>query len=97
MIELLEKIEDLKIELDKLDLFKELDIAKEKINSNEKLISKIKEYNNTYDKNLRMNIYSYDEIKNYKRLENEVNLLIISINNQLKRLQDKGSCPHENS
>ncbi len=97
MIELLEKIEDLKIELDKLDLFKELDIAKEKINSNEKLISKIKEYNNTYDKNLRMNIYSYDEIKNYKRLENEVNLLIISINNQLKRLQDKGSCSHENS
>ena len=67
MIELLEKIEDLKIELDKLDLFKELDIAKEKINSNEKLISKIKEYNNTYDKNLRMNIYSYDEIKNYKK------------------------------
>ena len=96
MEELYEKLYKLKDDLDKLDLFKDLERAYNKVNENEELISKIDKYNQTKDNNLRIDIYNYEEIKEYKRLENEVNLLIFSINSKLKKINNERSCIHEN-
>lgn len=97
MEEIYEKLYKLEAELDKLDLFKDLGIAYKKVNKNKELLSKIDEFNKTKDNNLRLDIYNYDEIKEYKRLENEVNLLILNINNKLKKINNERSCVHESN
>ena len=49
------------------------------------------------ESSIKIYIYNYDEIKEYKKLENEVNLLILQINNRLKKIKDSRSCCHENN
>lgn len=97
MLELLEKLEELKDELDKLEIFSNLEESIQKIKKNQELINKIKKYNETLNNNLRLDIYNYDEIKEYKKLENEINFLILSINNKFNLINDKRSCNHESN
>lgn len=95
--ELYKKLYKLKLELDKLDVFNNIEKAYRSVNDNKELLSKIENYNRTRDDNIRLEIYNYDEIREYKRLENEVNLLILHINNKLKRINNERSCVHESN
>ena len=97
MNEVFEKLDKVKEELDNLDIFKELDNSIKKVKGNKELMKKINEYNLYKNNDLRLDIYNYDEIKEYKRIENEVNLLILGINSKLKRISNKRSCKHESN
>ncbi len=97
MNELYEKLDKVKAELDNLDIFKELDDSIKRVKDNKELMDKIDLYNRTKSNDLRLEIYNYDEIKEYKKLENEVNLLILGINNRLKKINNKRSCHHESN
>ena len=80
MEELLDRLDRLKKELDDLPLFKELDLCRQNISNNKELVEKIEKYNLTKNNNLRLEIYSYKEIQEYKEKENELNLIILEIN-----------------
>lgn len=98
MEELYNKIDDLKKELDKLEVFKELEILRNKIYQNRELVSKIKEYNEYPKESLRLEIYNYEEISLYKAKENEINLIILSINKKLKNsFKNSEECRSENN
>ena len=92
MEELLDRLDRLKKELDNLPLFKELDLCRQNISNNKELVEKIEKYNLTKNNNLRLEIYSYKEIQEYKEKENELNLMILEINKKLKTITNKRSC-----
>lgn len=94
MNEIYDKLDEVKYILDHQEIFDKLNESLEKIKLNGELINKIKKYNETKDENLRLDIYQYEEIKEYKNLENEVNLLILQINQKLKKIKDVGGCNH---
>ena len=96
MEEVYNNLDIVKSELDKLDLFKNIKESISKIKNNKELMSKIEKYNTTKDEILRLDIYNYDEIKEYKSLENEVNYLILEINQKLKKIKDRGGCCENN-
>lgn len=97
MYELIDKIDILKKTIDKLEIFKALENSEQEIYSNVELLEKIKKYNLSRDNDLRLDIYSYREIQEYKRLENEINILILHINNRLKEVSNEGSCYSESN
>ena len=92
MNEIYDKLDQLKINLDNLEIFDKLNITIENIKLNKELVNKIKKYNETMDENLRLEIYNYTEIQKYKEIENEINLLILQINHKLKRIKSEGCC-----
>lgn len=97
MEELLDRLDKLKKELDNLPLFKELDLCRQNISNNKELVEKIEKYNLTKNNNLRLEIYSYKEIQEYKEKENELNLMILEINKRLKTITNKRSCYNESN
>lgn len=97
MNELLNELDLLKKDLDDLKLFKQLKSYRKEINDNKELVEKIEKYNLTKDNNLRLEIYSYKEIQDYKEKENELNLMILEINKRLKIITNKRSCRHESN
>lgn len=97
MNELLNELDLLKKDLDDLKLFKQLKSYRKEINDNKELMEKIEKYNLTKDNNLRLEIYSYKEIQDYKEKENELNLMILEINKRLKIITNKRSCHHESN
>lgn len=97
MNEIYNELDALKNNLDKLDVFKEFNNKISNIKKNNELIDKIKKYNSNYDDNLRKDIYSYKEIKEYKEIENNINLIILGINSKLKTISNSRSCKHESN
>lgn len=96
MLELLEKVELLKRELDQLEIWKHLAQARDCIYQNHELVDKIKMYEKSPNPKLRLEIYHYNEIIKYKRLENEVNFMIMEINHKLNVSLGVRSCQNEN-
>lgn len=96
MLELLDKIDSLKKELEQLEIWKHLEKSKNSIYQNQELIDKVKKYQETLNPKLRLDIYHYDEIKEYKKLENEVNFLIIKMNHKFSILSGIKEHHHEN-
>ena len=92
MNEIYNKLDQIKENLDNLEIFKKLNKSIDDIKLNKELIDKIKKYNETKDERLRLEIYNYKEIQNYKELENEINLLILHINQKLKVIKSDGGC-----
>ena len=97
MKELIEKVEDFKIELDNTREVKHIKELNNKLNDNKELIDKIKKYNDTLDEKLKNEIIENEFFKEYKLSENEINFLILEINSKLKTISQKGKCIHENN
>lgn len=98
MNELYEKIDVVKEELDRLPIFTEIERLVSDIKKNKELMAKLKQYQEYPTNHLRMEIYSYDEIRKYKEKENEVNLLILHMNKKIKEsFIEKGGCHHESN
>ena len=92
MDEIYGKVKKLKQTMDNLDVFKRLEESIFLVKDNKELVEKIKKYNLTHDDNLRLEIYKYEEIKKYKQIENEINLLILEINHKMRKINNNRSC-----
>lgn len=92
MIELLEKIYDFKKCLNESKTILNINKYSKLINENGELKEKIKEYKKYPTDKLKMEIYDYAEIKEYKKCENELNLIILEINSKLKNISNTRSC-----
>ncbi len=101
-IELIEEIDKLINVLDNSDLIKRLDIVKENIYKDEELkkdLDEIKKYSdNIYSneyKELNKKLFLNDNYKEFKKIEADVNFLILNINSKLKSIIDEKSCSDE--
>lgn len=97
MEELLNKIDNLKKEINKLPVIDNINICYNVIINNKELINKIKKFNLSKDNNLRIEIYKYKEFQEYKKYENVLNLLIIVINKKLNKISFTRSCSNESN
>ena len=92
MNELIEKVENLKEVLDNTKEVKEINEINELIMQDEELLKLIKKYQETEDPKLKEKIINNDLFMQYKHSETELNLLIMKINSELKKINDKGKC-----
>lgn len=67
------------------------EVLKDIYNDNE-LLCLIDKYKITRDDSLKYEIYKNSRFVEYKKLENEVNLIIMKINHELKSITNKGKC-----
>lgn len=90
MLELLEKIDILKKELDKLEVIQNLEKVQLEILNDKELYQKIK--------NKKQEVLTDSTVIEYKKLENEANFLILEINKYLKQsFQESRRCYHESN
>ena len=89
MNELMDKVEDLKKELDELDEIKDLKKINSEIIKDKELLKNIEEYNRTQDENIKEKIINHKLFREYKHKETECNLLILEINKRLKEINNK--------
>lgn len=92
MEELYDKIENLKKALDEDKTIIELKRLSSKINENKELIALVEKYNITHDERIKEEILKYDEFREYKHQEAELNFLILEINRELKKITKKDKC-----
>ena len=92
MEELYIKIDNLKQALDDTETIKEIKRLTKKINKNKELLELIEKYNYTQDERIKEKIISNEEFREYKHHETELNLLILEINQELKKITKKDKC-----
>lgn len=95
MDELYELVDNLKSYLDNLEDIKNIKDINNKLSNNKDLLNKIDLYRKTSYINLKKEILSNKDYKEYKRLESNINLLILQINTKLKELVPRRN--HENN
>ena len=89
MNELIDKVEELKEEIDSLDEIIELKELNEKIMLDKDLLKDIEEYNKTQDENIKERIINNKLFREYKHKETDCNLLIMEINQKLKEINNR--------
>ena len=92
MEELLEKIDNLKISLDNREEIKRIKELNKQIKEDKNLLALISKYKEKPSEELKKEIYKNELYKKYKESETDINLLIISINNKLKEISNRGNC-----
>lgn len=97
MIELINKVSELKEELEKETSIKRVRELNKEILNSEELMILIKRYHDTKDERIKSEIYSNKLIREYKEKETDVNLIIMKINNSLKKISNRGKCGYENN
>ena len=90
MEELIEKVDNLKDALDKCHEIVDLKDCNEKIMKDKSLLKDIKDYNETGDEKIKERIISHPLFREYKKKETDCNLLIMAMNQELKRINHKG-------
>lgn len=92
MEELYIKLDNLKQALDETETIKEIKRLTTKISKNKELLGLIEKYNYTQDERIKEQIISNAEFMEYKHHETELNLLILEINQELKKITKKDKC-----
>lgn len=92
MNELIDKVENLKRSLDESQEVQDLLRLNKEIMKDKDLLSKIKEYQINPKESLKQEIIKHPLFLKYKEKETDLNVLILMINQELKKLKDKGSC-----
>ena len=92
MNELIDKVENLKRSLDESQEVQDLLRLNKEIMKDKDLLSKIKEYQINPKESLKQEIIKNPLFLKYKEKETDLNVLILMINQELKKLKDKGSC-----
>ena len=90
MYQLMEYLDKLKLSINNCNIITNLEKYRKVIYKNKYLMNLIKEYNNTKNSNIKFEIYKNKEFAKYKECETNVNLLIMEINNKLKKLYHSG-------
>ncbi len=89
MNELIELVDNLKLSLDNTDEVKNIKKMNKEISKDIDLLEDVKKYNLTKDETLKKKIISNELFNKYKDKEIELNLLIMKINHELKKLNIK--------
>lgn len=92
MEKLIEQVEILKKSLDNTTEVKNIIILNKKIKDSKELQEKINEYKERLNNNLKEEIYNDSLYKEYKEAETNLNILILRINKELKKINSKGKC-----
>ena len=92
MNELIDKVEQLKRSIDDTKEVKELLRLNKKIMQDKDLLNKIKEYQVNPQESLKEEIVGHPLFLKYKEKETDLNVLILMINQELKKIKDKGTC-----
>lgn len=92
MEELYNKIDNLKNVLNTNQTVKKIKVLTQKITANKELMSLIETYNYTQDERIKEKIISNEDFREYKHYEAELNLLILEINQELKKITKKDKC-----
>lgn len=92
MEKLIEQVEILKKSLDNTTEVKNIIILNKKIKDSKELQEKINEYKERLNNNLKEKIYNDSLYKEYKEAETNLNILILKINKELKKINSKGKC-----
>ncbi len=92
MEELYEKVNNLKDVLNDNEIIKEIKKLNKEVTNNKDLLGLIKKYNYTKDERIKQQIISNDLFQKYKHQETELNLLILEINQELKKITKKDKC-----
>ncbi len=92
MEELIEKLENLKNELnDTAEVVRVKDLNL-KIKDAHELQTKLSEYKRTNSEKLKKEIYNDNLYQEYKEAETDLNILIMQINKFLRKVNSKGKC-----
>lgn len=95
-MEIMNKTYELIDVLDNSSLIKDLVFYKERIMENKKLCSLIavgnKEDNEYYFRQIKKELYEYEEYREYMRLYNELNYIVMDINSRYKSLFNERVC-----
>lgn len=92
MEKLIEQVEILKKSLDNTTEVKNIIILNKKIKDSKELQEKINKYKKRLNNNLKEEIYNDSLYKEYKEAETNLNILILKINKELKKINSKGKC-----
>ena len=92
MEELIEKVNELKEELNNTKEIKELKEINNSIMKDQELLNDIKKYNETQDISIKERIINNKLFREYKHKENELNFIILEINKKLKEINSSRSC-----
>ena len=92
-------LEELLVTLDNSDIIKEINTLKQEIYSDNELKNKIDEFKNVSQYGyrnelikLKKDIIDNDKVKKFKKMQQELNSIIIEINKSLSKLTDEKSC-----
>lgn len=89
MEELIEKLEQLKKEISSLDIVEELHKRKAEVMNDSSLVEKIEEYKKHPEESLKKEIISSPSFLAYKEMETEIDLLILKLNQEFKKIRKK--------
>ena len=92
MEELIEKLEQLKKEISSLDIVEELHKRKDEVMNDSSLVEKIEEYKKHPEESLKKEIISSPSFLAYKETETEIDLLILQINQEFKKIRKNYDC-----
>ena len=92
MEELIEKLEQLKKEISSLDIVEELHKRKDEVMNDSSLVEKIEEYKKHPEESLKKEIISSPSFLAYKEMETEIDLLILQINQEFKKIRKNYDC-----
>ena len=92
MEELLEKIENLKTSINNEETVKRIKVLNNEIAGDKKLLEMLEEYKVRPTESLKKEIYNNELYREYKKSETDINILIMTINQKLKEINNKRSC-----
>ena len=92
MKELIDKVENLKKELNNDKRIIKIRDLNKKITNNKELKNKLKIFKETNNQETKKEIINDTFFKEYKKAETDVNILILEINQKLKEISKKGQC-----
>jgi len=92
MEKLYEQIDKLKACLNETTCVIEIKRLLKEINEDKELIKMIEEYNKTEDERIRNKILNNQLFREYKHQEAELNLLILQINQRLRKIIKRDKC-----
>ncbi|MBP5679360.1 MAG: hypothetical protein J6X28_06015 [Bacilli bacterium] len=95
MNELMDKIDNLKNELDSSSLVLDIKEIQKKIRMDSHLMGLLEEYSVHPRDEIKSEILESNLFQEYKLKETELNLFIMEMNQRLKVISKKGKCNHE--
>ena len=92
MEKIIEKVKEIENDLDHDDRVIKIKKLNEEIMQDKKLLQMLEEYRKYPKEELKNEIINYPLFQNYKKEDLEINILIMEINEKLKKINDKGTC-----
>ncbi len=97
MNELMDKLDNLRNELDSSSLVIDLKKCMDKVKNDKELSKLLDEYNKYPTNKTKTKILENKTFQEFKIKETDLNLFIMEINSKLKTISKKGSCKHESN